>query len=222
MNNAQEQLEFAVKLAQLDLLKLRPGDLLNLRDDFQAFFYRRSEDIRGPIGEVVMPSAEPLPAKYELGDFQSLQKNVYEILSELVHGRDAAMPAMPVRKIAAELTLFSFLGMKNRSVLILRGSTQDMFLFRLYIVLSREPFDRILRCKASDCEQLFYRRRKQEFCSTKCANREFQRRYRKLSGAKDARSRENHERYEKRIGKTAARRPRQRVDTNARKKKERG
>jgi hypothetical protein len=38
------------------------------------------------------------------------------------------------------------------------GTTQNVFLVVLYVLLSREPTDRILRC--SECQTIFYRVRK--------------------------------------------------------------
>src|SRR5262249_47283525 len=178
--NPQESLEFVVRFAGANLPELRPGDFLNLRDDLTSFFARPGEDMRGPVGEIVTPSKRPRPAEYELEDFQALQKDVRAILNELISGRDEAMPAAPTRRLEQlEFTSFSSPRMKNRSVLWARGSTRDTFLFRLFLLLAKEPITRVLRCKAEDCNRLFIRKRKQEFCSTRCTNRHYMKDYRK-------------------------------------------
>lgn len=206
MNRSQEQLKFVVDLAQKDLTDMRPGDLLNLRDDFQVFFWAKTgTDIRGPIGETITPFEHPLPHEFTLENFVALQKEAYAILSEIVAGRDTGMPSAPMREIKAKLTAFSFHGMKNRSILQAQGSTRDMFLLRLYLLLGQEPVDRILRCKATDCNRIFYRKRKQEFCSTRCTNRDYMKTYRTEQTSnptlKAIASDENHSRYEKRVEK---------------------
>lgn len=217
MKAAQERLKFIVKLAQERLSALRPGDLLNLRDDFVSFFYaEKGQDIRGPIGEVVTPFEQPLPQNYSIEDFEALQKEVYAILSEIVTGRDRGTPSAPECEIKAKLMAFSFHGIKNRSMLMLRGSTRDMFLLRLYLLLSQEPVNRILRCKAPDCDRIFYRERKQEFCSTKCTNRAYMKEYRKDPTFAASAAEESHDRYKKKVqkdqpGKTVKRRPRKKA-----------
>jgi hypothetical protein len=205
--NDQERLEFAVKLAQTNLSEIRPGDLLNLRDDFQSFFAKPGHDMRGPIGEVVLPFAQPLPIEYTIKDFQELQKEVYKILNEIVAGRDTSMPSAPVCEITAKLIALSSPGMNGRSVLMAEGSTRDMFLLRLYLLLSREPVNRILRCKAPDCNEIFYRKRKQKYHSPRCQSRDFMRTFRKPKDSETAekRSEENHKRYKARVEKSRGR-----------------
>lgn len=201
MQTNQDRLNFVVDLAQKNLEGLRPGDLLNLRDDFVSFFAKKGEDMRGPIGEIVLPFTKPLPQDFTVEDFESLQKDVYPILNEIVAGRDTGMPAAPVRKLESiTLTALSF-RMNGRSVLTAHGSTRDMFLLRLYLLLSREPVDRLLRCKAPDCDVIFYRKRKQEFCSTKCTNRAYMKEYRKDANFAANAAEESHKRYASRVKK---------------------
>ncbi len=211
MTKSQEQLEFAVRFAQEKLSELRPGDLLNFRDDFNFFFSaRQGEDIRGPIGETVMPLDAAQPKDYAIADFKVLQKEVFSILDNLVKGRDAVPLSSTPCKITVALTAFSLRGVQNRAILMAQGSTRDMFLLRLYLLLSQEPIDRILRCKAADCDRLFYRKRKQEFCSQRCTNRQYQKKYRDEARLnpilKKAVAKESHRRYERRKGKKAKRR----------------
>ncbi len=230
MTKFQEQLEFAVRLAQTKLSDLRPGDMLNLREDLDSFFTRKGEDMRGPIGEVLQPIGEPQAEQYSVADFEALQKEVNAILNGLVTSRDSPSPrpvagmavspgivGVPRHEIKASLIAASFHGINNRAILMANGSVRDMFLLRLFLLLGQEPFDRILRCKAPDCDRIFYRRRKQEFCSTKCTNRAYMKTYRKEVEenpvAAAAATEKEHARYKKRARKLnpkkkVARRPR--------------
>ena len=217
MKRNQEQLKFVVEFAQKKLNEMRPGDLLNFRDDFVMFFYRRpGEDIRGPIGEITIPFEKPLPQDYTLDDFGALQQDVCSILNEIVTRRDTEAHSAPVCDIKAKLWAMPF-GLKDQFILQATGSTRDMFLLRLFLLLTREPSDRILRCKATDCDKIFYRERKQVYCSTRCTNRNYMKSYRKPQredrNLKEIASEDNHRRYEKRVkrknpDKEVVRRPR--------------
>jgi CGNR zinc finger len=217
MPTAQERLEFAVNFAQMELSNLRPGDLLNLRDDFMKFFYpmKQGEDLSvGAAGIIVTPFAQPFPQDYTLDNFTELQKEVKRVLDELVTGKTPLVeapgdsgPLVRTRitsqyKIEAKYHAIAVPGLeKSGAMLQAMGPTRDMFLLRLFNLVSREPFDRILRCKASDCERIFYRKRKQEYCSTKCTNRAYMKDYRKGSNYAQSAAEQAHERYKKRMKK---------------------
>src|SRR5262245_52193143 len=97
---ASERLQFAIRFAfRTDLNNLRPGDLLNLRDDLAIFLgckSGQSDTLRGKGGIVATPLAHPLPAEFSEADFRSLQEEVGQILQGLVH---EGMLTMPMIKI---------------------------------------------------------------------------------------------------------------------------
>lgn len=190
MEKYQEQLEFAVKLAQVKLSDLRAGDLLNLRDDLQSFFGR--ETLLPRLGRKMFSPNQPLDETFSLADFAALQKDIYAILSAMVTARDTGKAASVSREITAELIVSSRPAFKNAAFFSAVGQVRDMFLLQLFFLLGLEPIDRILRCKAPDCNRIFYRKRKQEFCSTRCTNRAYMKTYRKdaTATAKEAKSKQ--------------------------------
>jgi len=72
METAQDRLKFAVEFAEKDLRTLRPGDLLNMRDDLMAFLLGTST-IKEKGGILAMPLKPPFPQDYEVEDFEQLQ-----------------------------------------------------------------------------------------------------------------------------------------------------
>src|SRR5215471_1040577 len=86
MSTAAERLQFVIRFAQMDLDALRPGDWLNLRDDFLTFFGRRGqrEPLAGRGGILTSPLDHPLPEEYSEENFRALQAEVHHILSCLV------------------------------------------------------------------------------------------------------------------------------------------
>jgi len=202
----QTLLKFCVELAQADLAKLRPGDLMNVKDELSLYFKAASKTIPEIIVDAHLPTT--------LDELKALQEDVSRILNEIVTNRAAPNFVAESFKLDVEFSVAP-VRPKGRSILLVHGSAQGGFLFRLFWLLLHEPTDRILRCRAADCDVIFYRMRKQEYCSTRCANRDYQKSYRA-----DARknpieaklaSEKAHERYKKRIqDRRVARRPRKR------------
>jgi hypothetical protein len=201
--NDQQRLEFAVKFAQTDFSTMREGDWLNLREDVADFISPQKRGIPppGPYRGVLIPRREPLlNSKTEA---EALQTDVYGILSEVVSVREAesrssASPRLgwPINVRLAVMP--SLPPAPPRSVtLYVVGSPRDVFLERLFSLLRQEPSNRILRCKALDCDQIFYRVRKQRYCSPRCQSRDFMRQFRKSNGEKE--SERNHKRYKARV-----------------------
>jgi hypothetical protein len=204
----QERLEFAIRFAQMDLSKLRRGDWLNLNDDLLNFIAPPNTPPFKKAGEVL--------AKENGTD---LQKEILHVLNELTRLRDEGEFSFESVDASAEWPLqigFMITAHQPGSVNILPiGETRDLVLMRLFSLFAQEAIDKILRCEASDCNRIFYKKRKQRYCSPRCQTREFMKTWRKENGEKE--SARNHKKYKKRVEKVRgrptkiARRPRRKA-----------
>lgn len=196
----RERLEFAVKFAQADLANLREGDWLNLRDDTLAFITNQS--VRG----IVMT---PIGNDFSRDDFKSWQKDVYAILAGLAASRGIGDPKRAEQVKIASIKTFEVIARMGvlpfggSAMVTYTGAIRDLFLHRLGILLDREPSKRIFRCKAPDCDRIFYRIKKQKYCSRRCQTREFMRMWRKDN--EDKVSDSNHTKYKKGVEKNRGR-----------------
>jgi hypothetical protein len=91
-----------------------------------------------------------------------------------------------------------------------RGRTRDVTLLQLIHLLSSVGIDSVRVCPEPECGQLFYRVRRQLFCSKKCVNRANKREARKTAKTLSARARSSarqqpHSRRSGRKGKQASR-----------------
>lgn len=166
---AEDRLRFVVKFASLDLDRLRPGDWLNLRDDFQAFFC---------LDQVVVEG--PRPQDYAPDDFRALQQEVQQVLSDLVQQRQASGPwplanhttPVPVQ-VAYYVTPLDRLGIPGANLLGWRGPTRDVFLVVFSHLLWQVGAGRIAQCP--ECHTIFYRNHKRRYCTRRCVDRVNQR-----------------------------------------------
>jgi len=199
----QELLEFAVNFAQTDISALREGDWLNLKEDIWSF-------LRGPISgneAVVLPgSSGILESRSEA---ETLQKEMYSLLSEVVdtpernlepqrHQISFDLEVGFSREVAAKLSA------GDAPWFFVHGAQRDRMLLNLFFLLMKESTEKIRRCDASDCKRIFYRVRKQKFCSVRCQSRESARRFRLKWGA-DKQSESNHKNYKNRVEKSRGR-----------------
>jgi hypothetical protein len=205
--NDQERLAFAVKFAQTDFPSIREGDWLNLIEDFAAFLM--------PSQTMAMSVRHDNPGETVLDSrpqAEALQKKAYALLSDLVDIRDGRKKRSDRWPINFDILVQPPIieGSRTRYYLCAQGKEHDIFLLRVFLLLIREPTNRVLRCDAADCDRIFYRVRKQKFCSQRCQSRDFMRRFRNP----DEESERNHKRYENRMKKKlgqktrVARRPR--------------
>jgi hypothetical protein len=195
----------------MDLDRLRPGDWLNLRDDLEAFLGRHrldrlvsQEDPAAPLaalGDIVgTPTEPPYPEEYGVDDFRVLQQETKCTLSRMLDKREgvpvASSPVLiPVR---CDLLNFGFVpSLAGRNMLEVSGTTRDTFLMVLYVRLSREPTDRILRCP--ECQTIFYRVRKQRYCSRPCVHRAAARKWRRTEKGQHYERQRSRTRYEARV-----------------------
>jgi hypothetical protein len=86
------------------------------------------------------------------------------------------------------------------SILILSGPLRDAFILMVTLLLYESPDAPILRCP--ECQTIFYRVCKQQYCSRLCVNRVGVRRHRaKKKGQKNA-TQQSRTRYERQARKT--------------------
>jgi hypothetical protein len=205
MITAAERLQFAVDFTRLDLTALRPGDWLNLRDDFLEFFGVRGHQHADPFkganlstvgGIIVSPICFDPAARQEdtPEDFEALQKEVSDILYTLTEPLHIG-PLELTRIVPTSLCIRTcFQRVQGKNYLVAEGRTRDLFLFILNDLLLYHA-DTILRCP--ECNRIFYRVRKQEYCERACTNRANVRTWRQREEGKQAEAERARKRYDK-------------------------
>src|SRR5919197_2968064 len=110
-------------------------------------------------------------------------------------------PSPALIPICLDLLNFGYVpSLAGRNMLEVSGTTQNVFLVVLYVLLSREPTDRILRCP--ECQTVFYRIRKQQYCSRPCVHRAAVRKWRRTETGQQYERRRSRSRYEARVKRT--------------------
>jgi hypothetical protein len=205
MSTLEQRLRFAIEFSRMDLDTIRPGDSMNLREDLYLFAFARERFVPGNVFA-------------DSDEFGSIRELSIEDLKHLqIEARHALGECATVRVHTFSQPVTICLGISKtriirRNVLHVAGNPRDCFLTVLYFLLSQEPVGRIRVCPG--CGEIFYKVKKQKYCSRRCGNRAYMREYRSTENGKDKESKENHKAYEKRTkkrtGKTVkvARRPR--------------
>ena len=67
---------------------------------------------------------------------------------------------------------------KGRVKFVVHGSPQDTFRYLLVRVLERVGLERVRRCPNPSCGQLFLKKGRRQFCSTRCQGTVYMRTYR--------------------------------------------
>jgi hypothetical protein len=124
----------------------------------------------------IIPAEYPPADAFSDEDFRALQRDVLNWLSALTHPSSPGEaqwvpPAIPLQ-VRVALT-------DGPSQVF--GPARDVFLWHLFVLLQQEPLDRIRRCP--ECATIFYRVKKQAYCSRTCGNRVTQRRWRERQEA---------------------------------------
>ena len=200
-----ERLQFLIRFAQLDLDALRPGDWLNLRDDLGGFltgsvygrYYADLADYEPMGGDIeIRPFDPPSPLEYPEEAFRDLQKETLHILESMVlearAGRGTWAP-IPVQIRFAAPSLDGLVPVAGQHLLIAEGSTRDAFLLRVFTLLLRHPTNRIRRCP--ECDRIFYRVGKQQYCTRVCVNRATVRTWRQRPAVQSEEQERAHQRY---------------------------
>jgi len=213
MQGNQERLEFSVRLAQQEI---RDADLPKLRNQLEAFL-EVDHQVGGISATAELSDKCPLPEDYSIADFEALGRDARAVFTDIVKGKTAKLHSPEYFDVQISLSAAPIAKRKYRSVLSAYGSTQDAFLFKLFLLLGNENADKILQCAAPDCENIFFKSRGQECCSSRCTRRVYMRGYREADESYREKEKENaHKRYKKNVltlygrRRKVARRPRKR------------
>jgi hypothetical protein len=191
MRDDEEKLRFAVRFSEMKLdgprkkdgtliTPVREGDILNLKDDLMAFVslyvpqqtknviacaqLSSLKDSPGAIfafPELNLPNA--LPTDYSIKQLIELQTYCSLILQSAAHGGGIIEMPIDLR--------FSLLRAPESqcTFLYLTGDFRNIFLYTLFHLINAAERNSILRCPVRGCGKIFYRVRKQRFCSHACA-----------------------------------------------------
>lgn len=214
MSKAEEQLRFVIRFSQLELDNIRQGDLINLIEDLGFFMWGHplSRSMASRAGAIVFDEDTEAITELPIEKMKEIQKEAYELLNIAASLGKASNPKsiltkgdFPIHRISVGLRLLG-------EQIGVFGSSRDCFIFVLYRLLTQETgmVQRITLCPG--CGRIFYRVKRQKYCSQRCSNRMYMQQYRAKNGKEVSES--NHKQYEKRtkekIGKAVriGRRPR--------------
>jgi hypothetical protein len=173
-----QRFRWAIWFAQLNLATLWTQNWLSLQTELRDFLNSTHKDLE-PGGLFVNPSEPPVPEEFSRENFRALQADTQAVLQAVIQSRTdptginltpmqlqfATVPARPRETTGPE-----------RQVLVAEGTTRDVFLLRLWVLLGHVNTTGLLRCR--ECGAIFYRQRNQEYCGRTCVNRVSQRRWR--------------------------------------------
>jgi hypothetical protein len=210
----KDRLPFAIRFANLDLEGLRRGDWFNLFDDVTDFVGFRTgrtleearRQARG-VGVSPWPVSGNFSAKINQGTIQILQADVRQLLNGLMdlheeldatqRGQRPEREAPPqVPEIHVRYWLYWQRDQDEDAALFHDGSLRDLFLSTLVFLLARDVAH-VRRCP--ECQTIFYRVRKQQYCTRTCTNRANMRDWRQTAKSKELESDLNHGRYKARV-----------------------
>jgi hypothetical protein len=170
-DTASDRLRFAIQFAQSDLNRMRRGDLINLKEDMQEFICPAARvsfsELRGVMAFV---SGNRLIDKLSLDECMAIQTEMKGILDVWVRAQSnpEGGSAAPSVKIEGDEIILGFVP-GSRCLTVAGPPSPHLFGIILNFLLWNEPANRILRCPV--CEKIFYRNRKQQYCSRTCTNR---------------------------------------------------
>lgn len=197
MSTTEDRLRFAIRFCQEDFGKMRAGDQINLREELSFFMYGApmSAAMATPNGVIAFDGSDISQLSNE--EMSKLQKEVYEVLNSAASWGKKINPRsiikldapLPRHRISVDLEL-------RGDMIGVHGSSRDCLLFILYRLLVQEPgiVRRISLCPG--CGRIFYKIKRQKYCSQSCSNRMYMQEYRAKKS--DKISEVNHKQYEKR------------------------
>jgi hypothetical protein len=127
------------------------------------------------------------PENFSEDNFKKLQKAFRELLGGLADYRPVASSgaeSVAVGKLSTipysggSLSVIP-LPFGRGAAVSFQGSTRDVTLLRLSHLLAAHR-DLVRRCPEPDCSRLFYRERRQRYCSKRCVNRANKREARRI------------------------------------------
>lgn len=162
---AEERLHFAIQFARTDLTLNRPGDWLNIRDDFKEFLGRGKSGKRAlkavDFGGLDAHCREN-PDELSEAQLIQAQEAMLNLLSPFAGGSGNYQPP----EIKLKYMVFK---LGETSFVAVLGNFQSCVIAILVSLISSTPPPPIKVCP--DCGRLFYRVGKQIFCDRQCTNR---------------------------------------------------
>lgn len=186
---AQDRLQLAVRFAEADLAQFSDGDWLKLREDFEAYLGGAAVSLAALAslgGFLPMPDGDH-PATVPRSWFEDLQRDVRPILRYVAGDRPTRIaapipgtgnlggrvPVIPPR-VPIAVTKNLLISDQNFWLFTVKGPSRDVILEQLFHLLGTESTDQIRLCPRPDCGAMFYRIRRQEYCSRNCVNKAYQ------------------------------------------------
>lgn len=204
----EDKLRFLVAFCGQDLDGFRPGDWLNLRDDLGKFLGEVQGQELTIIGRVLLCANESFEG-YTTEHIRALQQEVTRILQAVAIS--ALQEKLEAKKRASKETHISTGALPSTQttiswtpsqhhafgcVLLGHGSIRDVALTCVVLLIAEHPF-RVMKCP--ECGTLFFRNKKQQFCSSRCGDRLYMRLRRQKEAVRDRESDSNHRQYAKRV-----------------------
>lgn len=178
VSSNESRVQWLLDFAYRDLKSMSPGDLLNLREDVKAFFggaqNRAYRDPPAIVAGAINEFLDTADARW----FGRLQARARALLGPRFAPHDWSKPqALPLPVGITPRFGFAVAGVKGWSVLMLttkngKAAAESAVLFVLMLALAlTNSGDRIQLCPSCK-ERLFWRARRQKYCSSKCRARE--------------------------------------------------
>lgn len=168
-----DPIAFLVRFANADLEQFREGDWLNLRDDLAALARAL---LSGPLILTLMPTNEPrrLGAvdSGEYVEWLQLQDNFRRVLRTVAASQSPIDP-QGLSSGAIELVTvgISVAADPTKGPCVeLSGEYPTLLFVKAVLLLAAEPAAARLRL-CPECESMFLRIRKQQYCGRKCVNK---------------------------------------------------
>ena len=179
----QDRLKFAVRFAEADLTLYSDGDWLKLREDFDCYFKPGYDPEAYPappfdpvnFGECIPYLTGDEPADVPRSWFVDLQREVRALL-RLIAGEPRArgLSAWSITPLFISLWKAPVGRDEVGWMLMISGAGRDLFIEILFQLLAREPAHQIRLCPRPECGRMFYRVRRQQYCSRRCVNKAYQ------------------------------------------------
>lgn len=215
VRSAEDRLRFAVEFAQFDLSTFTSEQWLRLGRELKLFVSGRltEEEPGASLADLggmafhIWKGPDPLECPREV--IQQMQEDTRRIIGRLIEGRDRGpletrywFPQPNQLNVSLTIMSARHWAVPEEAYLEAFGSLRDMFLLQLFFLLqgrsvgstNRAGLSKIRRC--SECQTLFYRVRRQEYCSHTCRTRVNQRRWRASPRGREARRLQARRRYE--------------------------
>jgi hypothetical protein len=195
----RDRLPFAIRFANLEVEELRRGDWYNLFDDvidFVGFRTGRTLDEARLQARRVSVSPWPVSGNFSFkmneDTIRTLHADVRQMLNGIMDMREnfdaqerGQRPEREARPQVPEIHIKYWLYWRDQdeeATLFHDGSLRDLFLSTLVFLLARD-IAHLRRCP--ECQTIFYRVRKQRYCTRTCTNRANMRAFRQTAKGKE-------------------------------------